>query len=59
MVAVAILIPFSTLAHRPGFRSLPWLFLVILAAMAGTYLLLVEAGKAYFVRCASSQVVPP
>jgi Mg2+-importing ATPase len=49
-VAVAPALPYSPLAHALGFRPLPALFLGILAAMAATYLMLAEAGKAYFYR---------
>jgi Mg2+-importing ATPase len=48
VVVFGLLLPYSPLAHLLGFRTLPWLFLVILAAMAATYLVLVEAGKARF-----------
>jgi Mg2+-importing ATPase len=48
VVLVGLLLPYSPLAHALGFRSLPWLFLVILAVMAATYLTLAELGKAYF-----------
>lgn len=54
VVAVGLLLPYSPLAHTLGFRTLPMLFLVILAAMAATYLALVELGKACFFRA-----VPP
>jgi Mg2+-importing ATPase len=50
VVLVGLLLPYSPLAHTLGFRSLPWLFLAILAAMAATYLALAELGKAYFYR---------
>jgi Mg2+-importing ATPase len=50
VVLVGLAIPYSPLAHVLGFRTLPWLFLVILAAMAATYLTLAELGKAYFYR---------
>jgi P-type Mg2+ transporter len=50
VVLIGILLPYSPVAHVLGFRSLPWLFLVILAAMAVTYLALAELGKAYFYR---------
>ncbi len=50
VVLIGILIPYSPVAHALGFRALPWLFLVILAAMAATYLALAELGKAYFYR---------
>lgn len=50
VVLVGLLIPYSPLAGPLGFRRLPWLFLVILGAMAGTYLTLAEVGKAYFYR---------
>jgi P-type Mg2+ transporter len=50
VVLVGLALPYSPLAHTLGFRSLPWLFLVILAAMTGTYLALAELGKSYFYR---------
>jgi len=50
VVLVAVALPYSPLAHALGFRTLPWLFLLILAAMATTYLALAELGKAYFYR---------
>jgi Mg2+-importing ATPase len=53
VVVIGVLLPYSPLAHALGFRSLPWLFLVILAAMAATYLALAELGKAYFYRSLS------
>jgi Mg2+-importing ATPase len=59
VVAAGILIPYSPVAHELGFRPLPWLFLGILAAMAATYLLLAEAGKAYFFRRANTRAETP
>jgi Mg2+-importing ATPase len=50
VVLVGLALPYTPLAHALGFRSLPWLFLVILAAMAVTYLSLAELGKSYFYR---------
>ena len=50
VVAIGLALPYSPLAHTLGFRSLPWLFLVILLAMTATYLALAEAGKSYFYR---------
>jgi Mg2+-importing ATPase len=50
VVLVGLALPYSPLAHTLGFRTLPWLFLVILAAMTGTYLALAELGKSYFYR---------
>jgi len=50
VVAVGLLLPYSPLAHVLGFRSLPALFLLILAGLAATYLALAEVGKAYFFR---------
>jgi P-type Mg2+ transporter len=52
-IAVALVglgLPYSPAAHALGFRSLPPLFLGILVAMTGTYMLLAEFGKAYFYR---------
>jgi P-type Mg2+ transporter len=63
VVVVGLLLPFSPVAHVLGFRSLPIAFLAILVALAGTYLALAEAGKAYFFRHgpreAGSAVVTP
>jgi Mg2+-importing ATPase len=50
IVAIAIALPYSPVAHALGFRPLPLLFLAILGAMTVTYLGLVEAGKALFFR---------
>jgi P-type Mg2+ transporter len=50
VVLVGMILPYSPLAHALGFRTLPWLFLVILGGMAATYLTLAEFGKAYFYR---------
>ena len=58
VVLIGILLPYSPLAHVLGFRSLPWLFLVILVAMAATYLALAELGKAYFYRRLSRAATP-
>ena len=48
VVAVGIALPFSPITDVLGFRSLPWLFLGILAAMTATYVALVEVAKAWF-----------
>jgi Mg2+-importing ATPase len=50
VVLIGLVLPYSPLAHALGFRSLPWLFLAILAAMTATYLVLAEIGKSYFYR---------
>ena len=50
VVLVGLVLPYSPLARTLGFRSLPWLFLVILIAMTVTYLALAEIGKSYFYR---------
>ena len=50
VVAIGIALPYSPLAHALGFRTLPVLFLAILAAMVVTYLALAEAGIAWFYR---------
>ena len=50
VVLVGLALPYTPLAHVLGFRSLPWLFLVILIAMTATYLSLAEIGKSYFYR---------
>jgi Mg2+-importing ATPase len=44
-IEVAILLPLSPLAHALGFVALPLLFWPVLAAMVGTYLLIVELVK--------------
>jgi Mg2+-importing ATPase len=56
---VGVGLPYSPLAHALGFRSLPWLFLAILAAMTVTYLSLAELGKSYFYRHAGSKQATP
>ena len=58
VVLVGLLLPYSPFAHVLGFLTLPWLFLVILAAMAATYLALAEAGKAFFYRHRTSPTTP-
>jgi P-type Mg2+ transporter len=50
VVLIGLVLPYSPLAHALGFRTLPWLFLLILVGMAATYLTLAEIGKAYFYR---------
>ena len=50
VVLVGIGLPYSPLAHVLGFRTLPLLFLAILAAMTATYLGLAELGKSFFYR---------
>jgi Mg2+-importing ATPase len=50
VVLIGLVLPYSPLAQTLGFRSLPWLFLAILAAMTATYLVLAEIGKSYFYR---------
>jgi Mg2+-importing ATPase len=57
VVLLGLALPYSPLAHVLGFRSLPWLFLAILAAMTATYLTLVELAKSSFFRWWSSRVV--
>ncbi len=57
VVLVGLALPYSPFAHALGFRTLPWLFLGILALMTGTYLALAEVGKAYFYRHPASR--PP
>ncbi|HVB64071.1 MAG TPA: HAD-IC family P-type ATPase, partial [Nitrolancea sp.] len=49
-VAVAIALPFSPLARTLGFEPLPPGFMVALAGMVVTYLLLVETAKRWFYR---------
>ena len=56
VVLIGLALPYSPLAHTLGFRSLPWLFLVILIAMTATYLALAEVGKSYFYRHAGGSV---
>jgi Mg2+-importing ATPase len=50
VVALAIALPYSPVAHALGFRPLPLLFLAILGGMTLTYLALAEGGKALFYR---------
>jgi P-type Mg2+ transporter len=50
VVLVGAALPYTPLARALGFRSLPWLFLVILLAMTATYLALAELGKSHFYR---------
>ena len=50
VVLIGLVLPYTPLARTLGFRSLPWLFLVILIAMITTYLALAEVGKSYFYR---------
>ena len=59
VVLVGIALPYSPLAHALGFRSLPWLFLAILAAMTVTYLAFAELGKSYFYRHAGARLETP
>ncbi len=59
VVLVGIALPYSPLAHALGFRSLPWLFLAILAAMTVTYLALAELGKSYFYRHLGARAETP
>jgi hypothetical protein len=47
-VTVAILLPFTPLAHLFQFTALPLSFLAILGLMVVTYLALVELGKHFF-----------
>jgi len=58
VVLVGLALPYSPLASILGFRSLPWLFLVILSVLAVTYLGLAELGKAYFYRREATQLKP-
>jgi P-type Mg2+ transporter len=59
VVLIGLVLPYTPVAHALGFRSLPWLFLVILIAMTVTYLALAEVGKSYFYRHAGSSVTRP
>jgi Mg2+-importing ATPase len=59
VVLIGMALPYSPLAHALGFRSLPWLFLAILAAMTVTYLALAELGKSYFYRHAGARAETP
>ena len=45
VAAIAVLIPYTPLAAPLGFAPLPALFLVLLAAMTATYVLLVQLAK--------------
>ena len=49
-VTIGVLLPFSPLAHVPGFVALPASFLATLAVMIVIYLVLVELGKLRFYR---------
>ncbi|HEY5477318.1 MAG TPA: magnesium-translocating P-type ATPase [Tepidiformaceae bacterium] len=49
-VAIAVVLPFSPLAHLLGFQALPLRFFFALTGMVVTYLLLVETAKRYFFR---------
>ena len=49
-VALAVLIPYTPVAASLGFTSLPAAFLLALAAMVVTYLILVESAKRLFYR---------
>ena len=65
VVLIGLAIPYLSLAQTLGFRSLPWLVLVILIAMTVTYLMCAETGKFYFFRptrtapAARRQTPPP
>jgi Mg2+-importing ATPase len=48
VVAIGALLPFSPLAHRLGFRSLPIGFFAALVVMVVVYLALVDVGKRWF-----------
>jgi P-type Mg2+ transporter len=50
VVAVAVFLPFSPLAHTLGFTRLPASFLAAVAGMIVAYLLLIELGKRRFYR---------
>jgi Mg2+-importing ATPase len=50
VVAVAVALPYSPLAVPLGFEPLPLGFLMALAGMVATYLLLVEIAKRWFYR---------
>src|SRR5581483_11248518 len=50
VVAAAVALPFSPLAHRLGFVHLPVGFLAAVAGMIVVYLLLIELGKRRFYR---------
>ena len=50
VVAAAVALPFSPLAHQLGFRRLPGTFLAAVAGMIVAYLFLIELGKRYFYR---------
>jgi P-type Mg2+ transporter len=50
VVAVAVALPFSPLAHTLGFSHLPATFLAAVAGMIVTYLVLIELGKRRFYR---------
>jgi Mg2+-importing ATPase len=50
VVAIAIVLPFTSLAGYIGFEPLPPLFFLVLAGMVGLYLLIVEQVKQMFFR---------
>jgi Mg2+-importing ATPase len=50
VVAVAVALPFSPLAHTLGFTSLPVTFLGAVGGMVVAYLVLIELGKRLFYR---------
>ena len=50
VAAIAVLIPYTPLAAPLGFAPLPALFLVLLAAMTATYVLLVQLAKKPLIR---------
>jgi P-type Mg2+ transporter len=57
VVLVGAALPYSPLAHVLGFTALPWDFFLILATMVLIYLVLVEAGKAWFFRASRQATV--
>lgn len=50
MVAVGLILPFSSLAHAFGMTPLPPLYFLVLLAMTVTYLGVVEVGKIFIMR---------
>ena len=49
-VAIATALPFTPLGARLGLVPVPGLFFLILAGMVATYLVMVQAVKAWFYR---------
>ena len=59
VVAIAVVLPFTPLAHPLGFIRLPVGVLVAIAALVPAYLLLLEVGKLLFFRAESRRAHRP